>query len=93
MADAKFCIQKAVAAGKACGGEERFAVARRNITWACLTEGFCANGKAAAGERQFAYKLHNAEVAKVGKHARESMEFAGFGDEDMTRLLQGSLFR
>lgn len=91
--DAKFCIQKAVAAGKACAGKGRFAIARRNFTWACLTEGFCANGKAAAGERQLAYKLHNAEIAKVGKHARESMESAGFGDEDMTHLLQGPLFR
>ena len=79
----------AVSQGPACGNQDNSAaVVMRSIMFACLRDGFFANNDA-----RFAYKLHTALVARVGAHARDTMDQLGFAGQDIGDLLEWPEFR
>lgn len=96
--EARIALQHAIATGPICGRQEAAAIVGRSITWACLANGFFANstgvvGDALAGNKQHAYKLHSTVVAKIGEHARGTMDEYGFKGRDISELLESVEFR
>lgn len=92
--EARMKIQYAVAQGPACVNQNNSAaVVMRSIMFACLRDGFFLIGDAPIGNNRYAYKLHSAVVAKVGEHARETMDSLGYAGQEISDLLQSYEFR
>lgn len=85
-AEARMKVLIAVSQGPVCGNQDNSAaVVMRSVMFACLRDGFFANSE--AGDAQYAYKLHSAVLAKVGAHARDTMDQLGHAGQDISDLL------